>query len=91
MQIEEWNKILGDEFLNAGPGKPIYFSVTDAELERLNQTRDLGLENPSDDLEKAIQRVGLHYGRRMHDAWTGSKTQWLPAVVAVPGRVSSRR
>ena len=86
MQIEEWNKILGDEFLNAGPGKPIYFSVTDAELERLNQTRGLGLENPSDDLKKAIQRVGLRYGRWKHDEWTKSGRNgyppWLPFLAA---------
>lgn len=86
MNFSEWNEILGQSFLRGRPSQPLYFSVTAAELGRLNQQLDLGLEDPLADLRDAIRPFSFRSFDNWHSRWERAQTTefppWLPFLAA---------
>lgn len=86
MDYRRWNEVLGEAFLKEGPNRPVYFSVTEAELQRINDRRGLRLEDPVEDLRSALRPHSFLSIGALHRKWERSGTKdlppWLPFLAA---------
>lgn len=74
MLLEEWNETLMAWFFSRRPYERVYLRADDAELQRINVERALGLHDPAQDLIDAVRREvqgvpSLRWLRRQGDAW----------------------
>lgn len=74
MLLGEWNETLMAWFFSRRPHERAYLRVDDAELERINDERALGLQDPAQDLISAVQDEvqglpSLRWLRRQGDEW----------------------
>lgn len=74
MLLGEWNETLMAWFFSRRPHERVYLRVDDAELERINDERALGLHDPAHDLVSAVQDEvhgvsSLRWIRRQGDEW----------------------
>jgi hypothetical protein len=86
MNFQRWNEVLGEALLNEGPDRPVYFSATEAELQRINDRFGLGLADPVDDLRCALDLYSFLSFGALHRNWEQSRTKdlppWLPFLAA---------
>lgn len=86
MDFEQWNQALGDAFLREGPGRPVYLSVTEAELHRVSDDLSLGLSDPVEDLRAAVRPYSFLAMGHRHRPWVETKSTelppWLPFLAA---------
>lgn len=86
MNFSEWNELLGKSFLRGHQNQPVYFAVTAAELDRLNEQQELGLDDPLADLANAIRPYSFLSFDNMHTRWERSRSRdfppWLPFLAA---------
>ena len=74
MLLGEWNETLMAWFFSRRSHERVYLRVDDAELERINDERALGLHDPAQDLISAVQDEvqgvpSLRWLRRQGDEW----------------------
>lgn len=103
MLLGEWNETLAVWFLSRRPHERVYLRVDDAELDRINADRALGLRDPAQDLITAVREEvqgapSLRWLRRQGDEWRSRADRdevppWLGAIavsVLVAARESER-
>jgi len=94
MLLGEWNETLLAWFFSRRPHERVYLRVDDAELERINADRALGLHDPAQDLVSAVRdevqgMPSLRWLRRRGDEWRSGADPdevppWLGLLAGLP-------
>lgn len=86
MKFDDWNAFLGEAFLRTAPRLPVYFAVTESELQRQADKFGLGLHDPVEDLRNELQLNSYFGFQWRHRKWWESKSlelpPWLPWLAA---------
>lgn len=74
MLLAEWNETLMVWFFSRRPNERVYLRVDDAELQRINDDRALGLRDPARDLTEAVRQEvqgqpSMRWLRRKGEQW----------------------